>query len=318
MPPRGRGPGRRAHRRGRRGDGRRCRWSSCIRFDYGSIVPWVRRREQAPARGRRARRALRSRRRSSSSAADLHTVADFDGRARASACRSCSRWYPSNDAAARRRSTPRRRSSDTEAFWREWVDALHVRRPLARRRHALAAHAQGAHLRADRRHRRRADDVAARAARRRPQLGLPLLLAARRDADARSRSCGRATTTRRARGATGCCARSPALRRSSRSCTASPASGGSTELELAWLAGLRGLAPGADRQRRRPTSSSSTSTARCSTRSTSARAGGHRRVDRRVGAQPAAARVPRGRLATSPTRASGRCAARAVTSSTRR
>ena len=45
---------------------------------------------------------------------------------------------------------------------------------------ALRARAQGPHLRADRRARRRADDVAARVARRRAQLGLPLLLDARR------------------------------------------------------------------------------------------------------------------------------------------
>ena len=45
---------------------------------------------------------------------------------------------------------------------------------------ALPDHAQGAHLRADRRHRRRRHHLAARGARRRPQLGLPLLLAARR------------------------------------------------------------------------------------------------------------------------------------------
>ena len=48
----------------------------------------------------------------------------------------------------------------------------------------LADRAQGAHVRADRRDRRRSDDVAARADRRRAQLGLPLLLAARRDVHA--------------------------------------------------------------------------------------------------------------------------------------
>ena len=56
----------------------------------------------------------------------------------------------------------------------EWRDVV---RPLA-------DGAEGAHVRADRRDRRRPDDVAAGVDRRRPQLGLPLLLAARRDADA--------------------------------------------------------------------------------------------------------------------------------------
>ena len=49
------------------------------------------------------------------------------------------------------------------------------RPPVARRPAALGAHAQGPHLRADRRDRRRRDDLAARDARRRAQLGLPLL-----------------------------------------------------------------------------------------------------------------------------------------------
>lgn len=53
--------------------------------------------------------------------------------------------------------------------------------PLRGRRAPLADHAEGARVRADRRHRRRADHVAAREDRRQPQLGLPLLLAARRD-----------------------------------------------------------------------------------------------------------------------------------------
>ncbi len=52
--------------------------------------------------------------------------------------------------------------------------------PLRGRGAALADHAEGARLRADRRHRGRAHHLAARAHRRHPQLGLPLLLAARR------------------------------------------------------------------------------------------------------------------------------------------
>ena len=55
---------------------------------------------------------------------------------------------------------------------------------VARRRRALAHHLEGAHLRPDGWHHRRPDDVAARGARRRAQLGLPLLLAARRHAHA--------------------------------------------------------------------------------------------------------------------------------------
>ena len=65
------------------------------------------------------------------------------------------------------------------------VVALHVRGGVARRRHAVAHHPEGLDLRADRRDRRRAHHVAARDARRGSQLGLSLLLAARRHAHPR-------------------------------------------------------------------------------------------------------------------------------------
>src|SRR5258708_20987884 len=51
---------------------------------------------------------------------------------------------------------------------------------MSRSGDAFADHAEGADLRADRRHRRRADDVAAGKARWQQELGLSLLLAARR------------------------------------------------------------------------------------------------------------------------------------------
>ena len=57
-------------------------------------------------------------------------------------------------------------------------------RALARRRAALVDHVEAADVRAHGRHRRGADDVAAGVARRRAQLGLPLLLAPRLDAHA--------------------------------------------------------------------------------------------------------------------------------------
>ena len=57
------------------------------------------------------------------------------------------------------------------------------------------------------------------------------------------RSWPAATPEEARRGATGCCARSPATRRSCRSCTASPASGGSSEYELDWLPGYEDSSP---------------------------------------------------------------------------
>ena len=97
----------------------------------------------------------------------------------------------------RRRSTRSSASPTPRRFWREWTGVASIDLPdrLARRRPPLADDAEGADVRADRRHRRRADDVAAGVDRRRPQLGLPLLLAARRDADA-ARAAERGTRAR--------------------------------------------------------------------------------------------------------------------------
>ena len=117
---------------------------------------------------------------------------------------------------------------------------VHVRGRVARRGGPVAAHAQGADLRADRRHRRGGDHLAAGEARRRPQLGLPLLLAARRhDHPAEPAVLG--LPERGARpGASGCCGRSPATPPSCRSCTAWPASAASTSTSPTWLTGYDG------------------------------------------------------------------------------
>ena len=75
---------------------------------------------------------------------------------------------------------PLRRLEETERLVARLVRRCTYAGPGARRCGSRCIVAQGADLRADRRHRRRADDVAAGADRRRAQLGLPLLLAARR------------------------------------------------------------------------------------------------------------------------------------------
>ena len=68
----------------------------------------------------------------------------------------------------------------TTRYWRAWLQRrADPGPPLARPDPALRADDQGPHLHADRRHRGRADDVAARDAGRRAQLGLPLHLDAR-------------------------------------------------------------------------------------------------------------------------------------------
>ena len=91
-----------------------------------------------------------------------------------SACRRTTspRPYPEHETAA---------SFDaTVALLAALARAVALQRPLARDGPPLGAHAEAADLRPDRRDRRRADDVAARAARRRAQLGLPLHLDPRR------------------------------------------------------------------------------------------------------------------------------------------
>ena len=194
--------------------------------------------------------------------------------------------------------------------------AMLLRGSLPRRGRALADHPQGADLRAHRRHRRRRHHVAARGARRQPQLGLPLLLAARRHADPRGAHARRATTARRWAGATGCCAPWPATSPSSRSCTAPRASGGSTSGRRPGCPATRAR-PGPHRQRRRRSSTSSTSTARSCRRST-------RRPTPRVSrarppgtCRPSSSTSSR-RAGASPTTASGRCVGRGATSPTPR
>ena len=241
-----------------------------LRFDYGSIVPWVRRTSTARHLGdRRAGRALISR-------ADVATARRGPARPspssrspRASGSRSYLTWHPSHRRrAAGARSLPGASTRPTrggasgriaariEGEWREAV-------------HALADHAQGADLRADRRHRRRA---------RRPRC--PSSIGGVRNWDYRYCWLRDATFTlyalmiagyideaaRLARVAAA--RRRRAARRKLQIMYGLAGERRLTEFELAWLPGLRGLAAGADRQRRRTASSSSTSTARCWTRCT--------------------------------------------------
>ena len=71
------------------------------------------------------------------------------------------------------------RIADTIHWWREWAGAMPLCRTLSRAGGAQRRDAEAPHLCAVGRDRRGADDVAARGDRQGPQLGLPLLLAAR-------------------------------------------------------------------------------------------------------------------------------------------
>ena len=288
-----------------------------IRFDYGSVVPWVRRLDdETLRRDRRPRRARRCARRSTSSREDMTHAARVHGaRGRARAVRAdVVPVARASCRAGRRRSrrspTPRRSGATGSAAARydgDYGDAVH-RSLIALKALTYAA---------DRRHRRRADDVAARADRRRAQLGLPLLLAARRDvhalrADARrlhrrgARVARLAAARGRRRSGEGC-----------RSCTASAGERRLPEFELDWLPGYEGSRPvrignAAHEQFQLDVYGEVMDALH------QARAHGLdcRRPRVVAAAQPDG--LPRGRLGPSRTRASGRCAGRAATSRTRR
>ena len=235
-----------AHRR--RAWTARCRCSSelVIRFDYGRIVPWVRRRRPR-AVAVAGPDALCFRTPVPTRGAGLTTVRDFTrapGRPRAVRARLVP-VAPAGAGADRRRARRSRTPRSAGASGPRGA----ATRALPGRGPRVAAHAQGAHLRADRRHRGRADHLAAGAARRRAQLGLPVLLAARRDVhparDARRRlhrgGGGLArVAAARGRGRPGRPADHVRHRR-----RAAPG-----RVRAGVAAGLRGLAAGAGRQRR--------------------------------------------------------------------
>ena len=158
-------------------------------------------------------------------------------------------WFPSHEP-TRRRSTPKWRSTRRRRTGSTGPPAAPYGRLPRRDRSSRSLVAQGADLRADRRDRRRADHVAAGADRRRAQLGLPLLLVARRDAHADGAAATPVSRTRRGRGASGCCARSPAIPPQVQIMYGIARRAPARRARARVVAGLRGLAPGADRQRR--------------------------------------------------------------------
>ena len=175
-----------------------------IRFDYGHIVPWVRRIDDARV-AIAGPDALCLRTPVDVHGEELTTVSDFVV-APGDRVPFVLTWFPSHEA------IPEPVDADvalaeTESFWLE----LGERRPApwaAPRGHpSVAAGAQGAHLCPNRRHRGLTDDVTAGANRRCPQLGLPLLLAPRRQPDPAWRCSAPATAMRHRPGASGSCVR---------------------------------------------------------------------------------------------------------------
>ena len=149
-----------------------------IRFDYGSIVPWVRRQGEGPGRDRRPRLAAHPER-SPPARGELH-----DRRRVRSARRTGGGALGHVAPVAREGSRSNRRADAAPrrgARLACLVEPLHLRGPLARSSPSLAGDPQGADARPDRWHHRRADHLAAGVPRRRAELGLPLHVGAGRD-----------------------------------------------------------------------------------------------------------------------------------------
>ena len=143
----------------------------------------------------------------------------------------------------RRRSTPSAALAETLELLDASGRSLHLQGQLAAAGPTLAAHAEGADLRADRRHRGGAHHIAARTARRHAQLGLPLLLAARRDADPAGAHAGRLLRRGAPPGATGCTAASPAAPTQIQIMYGIAGERRLAEWEVPWLPGYQGAAP---------------------------------------------------------------------------
>ena len=235
-----------------------------MRFDYGSVVPWVR----ATGGGARTRSPgptlVASRARSRSRGEDLRDRRPTSRCEPASASPFVLRLAPVAPAPRPAGSTIRtRRSSDDRALVARLGGPLHATTGEWRERGgALADHAQGAHLRADRR---------ASSPRRPPRC--PRASAACATGTTATAGCATRRFTLYALMLAGYREEAAAWRDWLLRAVAGDAGaaadhvrrGGRAAAHRArarLAAGLRGLAPGADRQRRRGASSSSTSTAR--------------------------------------------------------
>ena len=158
----------------------RMRTDITIRFDYGSIVPWVRRVPEGTL-AVAGPDALLLASPVELVGENMHTVAEFDVEP-GDRVPFVLTWYPVEPRPARARRRRGGARGDRGLLGR--LDGpLHGRGRAPRRADPVARHAQGADVRADRRDRRGPDHVAAGVPRRRPELGLPLLLGQGRDAD---------------------------------------------------------------------------------------------------------------------------------------
>ena len=220
-----------------------------IRFDYGSIVPWVRRLEDDSRVAIAGPDALSLRTPVEVRGENLTTVAEFTA-APGERYPFVLTWFPSHREAPRScRCGPRPRGH--LCVLGRVAHVLRVPGPLRGAGLPLVDGAEGADVLPDRRARRSPHDLAAGADRRRAELGLSLLLVARRELRAR-----RARRKRvRRRGGRLAELAPPGGRRRSRRSPDHVRAGRRAPPDRARAAlarRLRGLAAGSDRQRREP------------------------------------------------------------------
>ncbi len=193
-----------------------------LRFGYGAVVPWVSRVETGALRAIAGPDMVVLHTPVHVSGKDLTTVGEFTI-SRGETIPFVLTYSPSHSPLPKP-VDPTGALAETETYWREWTAKCRpagrwseaVRRSVITLK-ALTYEPTGGIVAAPTTSLpERLGGTA--------QLGLPLLLAARRHADAAWRHACRILTRKRRPGASGCCARSPAARISSRSCTASAAS----------------------------------------------------------------------------------------------
>ena len=193
-----------------------------IRFGFGVDIPWVKRTEDGALLAICGPDMTVLRTPVETRGEDMTTVADFEV-GEGETIPFVLTYGPSH-LPVPEPIDPAQALQDTEDFWTEWCSRCTYEGEQPRSGDALADHAEGADLCADRRHRRGADDLAAGKARRRAKLGLSLLLAARRHLYAAGADELRLYRGSVRPGTTGCCARWRDRRPICRSCTASWAS----------------------------------------------------------------------------------------------
>ena len=153
-----------------------------IRFDYGHILPWVRRRKRFDGLEAVAGPdALILRTPVETHGKDLTTVAEFTV-AKGDRIPFVLTWFASHTDPPRK-INPEHALHDTEVFWGDWAKRFESEREMARRDSALTHYVERIDLCANWRVGCGAYHFVARANRRSSQLGLSLLLVARCGAD---------------------------------------------------------------------------------------------------------------------------------------